>query len=1251
MIRFKHYFLLMLLSLCSIISYAYDFEVDGLYYNLVSASGKTCELVGCKDDLVSVKIPSTVTVRGMELSIVNIKPEAFENNTYLEKLQISAQIELPASAFSGCTNLREVSLCNGVKSIEDEAFYNCPIDSLFVPNTVNYIGENAINLVKTLYLEDGENSLNCGGAALSMKKLYIGRNLITGTQYQYTGYANRYYYFEVYHKTSICGQLLDSVQIGPFVNTLGASIFEDCCNLTSLYIPKNIKTIGKNAFKGCSSLRDLIIEDCDESIKFDVLFKENDFGINSSSQVITKVYGPLVNAPLETVYIGRNIDYYPQDTHEEITLYRPEDKWGFAYIEHFFQVSNPSFFSHSTIKEIGYGPYVSSLCAYMFQNQSNPLLLKIPESIKSIGNYCFYKSAISELSIESHDVTVGSNAFAECESLRKISFNGVNSLGDGCFSGCTALKIVELGDDIQTIGKEVFKGCVSLHKADLGALKVLSQGTFSGCLALNWINFGQNFTVIENGALSSCKNLYQIGLTTQIPPTVRSASELSSINKFNATLYIPQGTISAYEQADVWKDFLFKEEKDIPEYIFQLPKSDDSEVVSKNMIVKGNLTGAIINQINASSTIETLDLQAATIALDNKNAYYETGKRIDNPYLNGNDADVYKNAPYYSYKYCTAPETLSGSDREYSSSNKLINVIITCFSSELTYANLNANLKSIKLPSSLVKLGENAIKGDNLTDLYVYSTTPPTALAASFGNTNMTTCVLHVPEGCKETYASALGWKDFKNIVDATVDNYIEVQPTNDNRQIKLAHNDEKATYQWYKYVNKSGKEIDITNILSSNSGWENSVDGWHSNMHDAESSATLSYEHDFNAGDVLSFDWSVSSEEIFDQLQFYLGDELLFVKSGEQSGSFNKMFEKTVSGKLSFVYIKDNIVDIANDKATISNVKISSSETITVQLPEAIVDENFPKLTFDTSTYGEKVFCLVTLGDGKQIKSNELVLEYANFIKTQPTVDNLCVELDTPEKDAKYQWYQCSETKVNSKTITPTSSGTYVWSENNGVWTSGNIYINSSSAEMSVSIDVQTGDKLSFDWNVSSESGYDYFICNINDSQVLQKSGTDNGTYEKVFTSASTVSLEFKYTKDRSSSSGSDCATVSNLCLIRPDGFVEFEDTEIEGAINTVLDKSLLSKDCEVYCVVTLANGRILISDRIPVNTDSSNDYIIGDANGDGRVSITDVSTIAGYLLGSTPDGFSAAGADANGDGRISITDVSTLASQLLAQ
>ena len=57
--------------------------------------------------------------------------------------------------------------------------------------------------------------------------------------------------------------------------------------------------------------------------------------------------------------------------------------------------------------------------------------------------------------------------------------------------------------------------------------------------------------------------------------------------------------------------------------------------------------------------------------------------------------------------------------------------------------------------------------------------------------------------------------------------------------------------------------------------------------------------------------------------------------------------------------------------------------------------------------------------------------------------------------------------------------------------------------------------------------------------------------------------------------------------------------------------------------------------------------DVVPGDVNGDGRLSIDDVTDLINLLLTGTTDGN--ASADVNGDGRVSIDDVTDLINILL--
>lgn len=82
----------------------------------------------------------------------------------------------------------------------------------------------------------------------------------------------------------------------------------------------------------------------------------------------------------------------------------------------------------------------------------------------------------------------------------------------------------------------------------------------------------------------------------------------------------------------------------------------------------------------------------------------------------------------------------------------------------------------------------------------------------------------------------------------------------------------------------------------------------------------------------------------------------------------------------------------------------------------------------------------------------------------------------------------------------------------------------------------------------------------------------------------------------------------------------------------------------------LTNAQGQTWNVERLK-RTITVKDYQLGDANGDGRVSVGDFSAIANHILGSTPDGFNLGAADANQDNNISVGDLSTVATMILTE
>ena len=97
--------------------------------------------------------------------------------------------------------------------------------------------------------------------------------------------------------------------------------------------------------------------------------------------------------------------------------------------------------------------------------------------------------------------------------------------------------------------------------------------------------------------------------------------------------------------------------------------------------------------------------------------------------------------------------------------------------------------------------------------------------------------------------------------------------------------------------------------------------------------------------------------------------------------------------------------------------------------------------------------------------------------------------------------------------------------------WTSTNTAPSSVSSK-TYTFTVQGESTLSFDWWVSSESGYDKLIATLDGTAILEKSGITSGTFTKIVGSGSHT-LDVKYSKDNSNSYGQDKAKVSNIKVI----------------------------------------------------------------------------------------------------------------------
>lgn len=132
---------------------AYDFTVDGMYFNIVSLDDLTCEITqGDEKYTGDFVIPEQVTFNGRTLTIIRIDDYAFKGCDTLTSVKISdAVADIGSSAFEDCTKLTNVIISESVTTIGDSTFKGCAnLSNVNIPESTTTIGnstfEGCINL-------------------------------------------------------------------------------------------------------------------------------------------------------------------------------------------------------------------------------------------------------------------------------------------------------------------------------------------------------------------------------------------------------------------------------------------------------------------------------------------------------------------------------------------------------------------------------------------------------------------------------------------------------------------------------------------------------------------------------------------------------------------------------------------------------------------------------------------------------------------------------------------------------------------------------------------------------------------------------------------------------------------------------------------------------------------------------------------------------------------------------------------------
>ena len=513
----KHLFTALLL-LCTTVASAHDFELGGIYYNILSAVDKTVEVTYkgtsyseySNEYTGSVVIPESVTYNGNTYSVTSIGNNAFQGCTGLTSAQIPNSVTtIESYAFYICRGLTSIEIPNSVTIIESYAFASCTfLKSIKIPDSVTSLGYGVFSDCKGLTSIEIPNSVTSIGSYM-----FFGCTSLTSFEIPNTLTST------VPEMFANCSNLV-SVTIPNSITRIEHSTFSWCSSLASVEIPSSVTFIGERAFHGCESLSSITSLIPAEKL-FTPKFSSSNgldafYGVDKTKCVLYVPYGAketyastegwsefanIVELEPETIggSCGENVNWTLEDGVLTISGNGAMD-------DYTWPKSSPWTEYKSEIKTVVIEDGVTSIGGEAFVGCTELTSIEIPNSVTSIANYAFYDCTaltavcISDLASwcnvdlggRSNPLSNVCNLYLNGALLTELVIpEGVSKIKDWVFSNCCSLTSVTIPNSVTSIGNSAFYNCTGLTSVTIpSSVKSIESLAFGFCSNVKTITIG-----------------------------------------------------------------------------------------------------------------------------------------------------------------------------------------------------------------------------------------------------------------------------------------------------------------------------------------------------------------------------------------------------------------------------------------------------------------------------------------------------------------------------------------------------------------------------------------------------------------------------------------------------------------------------------------------------------------------------------------------------------------------------------------